>query len=72
MGDVAHERGDHGQGENEHEVQSTGAGQRPGGEQDRHRGDRQADLLGQHPAEDDRVAVPDEHVDGAVDRNAPT
>ena len=64
--DVAHERGDPGQDEDEDEAQAAGPRHRAGREQDRHRGDWQPDLLREHPAEDDQIAVADENVDEVV------
>lgn len=64
--DVAHERGDPSQDEDENEAQAAGPGHGAGREQHRHRGDWQPDLLREHPAEDDYVAVADENVDEVV------
>src|SRR5207245_4823553 len=37
-----------------------------GGQKERHGRERQPDLLGEHPAEDDQVPVPNENVDDSV------
>lgn len=53
--------GDARHGEEDRQMQAAAFDQAAGGEQDRLGGNRQPDLLGQHRAEDHRVAVLDVH-----------
>src|SRR5439155_23963221 len=57
---VAAERRERSQNQDEREAQSTRAGERSRGKKDGRGGNRQPDLLGEDPAEDDHVTVPDE------------
>src|SRR3989475_8479248 len=63
---IAHQRGQRGGGEDERQAQPTVSGQGAAGQKERHGRERQPDLLGEHPTEDDQVAVPDENVDDSV------
>src|SRR2546425_13213176 len=47
-------------------MESTGAGQAAGGEQERYGGDWPTDLLSEHRTEDHHIAVSNENADGAV------
>src|SRR2546426_1100029 len=63
---IAHQRGQPRGGEDEHQAQPTVPGQGAGGQKERHGRERQPDLIGEHPTEDDQVPVPDENVDDSV------
>src|SRR5207247_10555188 len=58
--------GQRGGGEDERQAQPTVPGQGAGGQKERHGRERQPDLIGEHPTEDDQVPVPDEKVDDSV------
>jgi len=47
-------------------AQPTVPGQGAAGQKERHGRERQPDLLGEHPTEDDQVPVPDENIDDSV------
>ena len=58
--DVSRQRGHQRHAERQRHAHLPGAGQRPDAEQDRHRGDRQPDLLGRDEREQDHVTVLDD------------
>src|SRR5205823_3642474 len=63
---VAQQRGQRGGGEDERQAQPTVPDQGAAGQQERYGRERQPDLLGEHPTEDDQVSVPDENVDDSI------
>src|SRR5438552_2470758 len=63
---VGQQRGDSRAGEQDNRIESTGAGQAAGGEQQRYGRNWQTDLLSEHRTEDHHIAVSNENADGAV------